>query len=97
VTVSGANTHDKRLVEKTLESLPIERSEPTEESPQNISLDKGYDFADVRELVDQWGYTAHIPRRGEDQWKRQDPGVPGEEMDRRENPLVDEQVQAAVD
>lgn len=75
VTVSGANTHDKRLVEKTLESMPIGRPEPTEESPQNICLDRGYDFPDVRELVDQWGYTAHIPRRGEDQSKRQK--IPG--------------------
>jgi len=75
LTVSGANTHDKRLVEKTLESMPIERPEPTGRSPQNICMDKGYDFPDIRELVDQWGYTAHIPRRGEDQSKRQK--IPG--------------------
>ena len=66
LTFSGANTHDKRLVEKTLESIPVERPKPTGESTQNVCLDKGYDFPDVRELVYQWGYTAHMPRRGED-------------------------------
>jgi len=55
--------------------MPIERPEPTGKSPQNICMDKGYDFPDIRELVDQWGYTGHIPRRGEDQSKRQK--IPG--------------------
>lgn len=29
-------------------------------------MDKGYDYTDIRELVDDWGYTAHIKTRGEE-------------------------------
>ncbi len=42
LAVSGANRHDIKLAEPTLESMPIERPEPTPKSPQNMCLDKGY-------------------------------------------------------
>jgi transposase len=59
--VAGANRPDMALVETTLESIPVERPEPTEDTPQHVGTDKGYDFPSVRELVAAWGYTAHIP------------------------------------
>lgn len=59
--VAGANRPDMRLVEGTLEAIPVERPEPTEAAPQHLCADKGYDFPSVRELVAGWGYTAHIP------------------------------------
>ncbi len=65
--VAGANRADMKLVEATLDSIPIERPEPTPEKPQHFLGDKGYDYPSVRELVARWGYTAHIPvkkRRG---------------------------------
>jgi putative transposase len=49
IEVSGANTHDKRMVEATLECIPTERPESTKRNPQNMCLDKGYDYPDVRE------------------------------------------------
>jgi transposase len=52
-----------KLVAPTLESIPVERPEPTPKKPQHLCGDKGYDFAVVRELVAAWGYTAHIPRK----------------------------------
>ena len=58
--VAGANRPDMTLVEATLESMPVERPEPTR-SPQHLCADKGYDYPSVRELVGAWGYTAHIP------------------------------------
>ncbi len=61
IVASGANTPDMKLVEATLESIPVERPTPTTADPQNLCLDKGYDFPQVRELVDAYGYTAHIP------------------------------------
>ena len=61
VVVSGANTPDMKLVETTLESIPVERPTPTAAEPQNLCLDKGYDYPQVRDLVDEYGYTAHIP------------------------------------
>lgn len=59
--VDGANRPDMESVEATLESIPVERPEPTEEAPQHLCGDKGYDYPAVRELVATWGYTAHIP------------------------------------
>lgn len=58
---AGANRPDMRLVGATLESIPVERPEPTKKKPQHLCADKGYDFPSVRELVAAWGYTAHIP------------------------------------
>ncbi len=31
-----------------------------------MCMDKGYDFPDIRELVGEYGYTAHIRSRGEE-------------------------------
>ncbi|WP_435009526.1 IS5 family transposase [Tundrisphaera lichenicola] len=66
LTVGGANRHDKKPVEATLESIPVERPEPTEEEPQGMCLDKGYDYEDTRELVREFGFTTHVRARGEE-------------------------------
>jgi len=55
-----------KLVEQTLTSIVIQRPEPTPECPQNLCMDKGYDYDEVRELVAMFGYTAHIRSRGEE-------------------------------
>ena len=75
LAVSGANRHDMKLAKPTLKSLPVERPEPTPEKPQNMCLDKGYDYPETDELIDEWGYTGHIARRGVDQSKRK--RIPG--------------------
>jgi putative transposase len=66
LAVEGANRHDKKVAEATLESLPVERPEPTAECPQGMCLDKGYDYADTRALVAEFGFTAHVRARGEE-------------------------------
>jgi transposase len=66
LAVDGANRHDKKLAEATLESIPVERPEPTPEGPQGMCLDKGYDYDDTRELVREFGFTAHVRARGEE-------------------------------
>lgn len=66
IAVEGANCHDKKMVASTLESVPIERPYTTNFSRHNLCMDKGYDYNDVRELVEEWGYTAHIKARGEE-------------------------------
>ena len=63
MAVEGANRHDKKLVEATLESIPVDRPDPTEEAPQGMCLDKGYDYDDTRELVAEFGFTAHVRAR----------------------------------
>jgi putative transposase len=75
VAVSGANTHDKRLVEETLQSVPVKRPKPTRRKRQNLCADKGYDYPDVRQLLRDWGYTAHIKSRGEEKSERKQ--IPG--------------------
>ena len=64
--IDGANRHDCKLVEATLESIPVKRPKPTKKKPQGVCLDKGYDYETVRDLVEEFGYTAHILARGEE-------------------------------
>jgi len=64
-----------KMVERTLEAIVIERPAPTEEEPQNLCMDKGYDYPQVRELVERWGYTAHIRSRGEEEEEKEQ--IPG--------------------
>lgn len=75
ITVDGANRHDMKLAEPILGSMMINRPKPTEKHPQNMCLDKGFDFPEIDELVAKWGYTAHIARKGVDQSKRE--RIPG--------------------
>ena len=66
LAVDGANRHDMKLVRSTLDSLPVPRPAPGPEHPQGLCLDKGYDFAEVRRTLDEFGFTAHIRSRGEE-------------------------------
>lgn len=64
VVISGANRHDVKLLEETLDSIVIFRPLPTPESPQNLCLDAGYTGS--KETVEQRGYIPHIRPRGEE-------------------------------
>jgi transposase len=64
-----------KLTERTLESMMIERPQPTEQEPQHLCQDAGYDYDEVREVVAKWGYTAHIRSRGEEKEAKE--RVPG--------------------
>lgn len=66
LAVAGANRHDMKLVRPTLESIVVERPQPTPEQKQNLCLDKGYDYDEVRALLAEFGFTAHIRSRGEE-------------------------------
>ncbi len=69
VVVDGAHRHGKKLVKRTLDAIFFEKSSP-EDIIQNICMDKGYDFTDIRKLVEDYGYTAHIKSRGEENIRR---------------------------
>lgn len=64
--VDGANRHDMKLVRSTIESIVVDRPVPTEAQPQGMCLDKGYDYDDVRAILHEFGFTAHIRSRGEE-------------------------------
>lgn len=54
----------------TQATLDSKAPRPTDKKPQHLCLDKGYDYPAVDNLVDEYGYTAHISRRGEDPVKK---------------------------
>lgn len=66
LAVDGANRHDMKLARATIESIVLKRPEPSEEQPQEMCLDKGYDYREVREMLEEFGFTAHIRSRGEE-------------------------------
>jgi putative transposase len=66
LAIEGANRNDMKMVEATVDSIPVARPEPTPEQPQGMCMDKGYDYEEVRELVKEFGFTAHIKARGEE-------------------------------
>lgn len=66
LAVDGANRHDMKLVIRTLESMVALRPEATQEQPQGMCLDKGYDYDQVRETLKEFGFTAHIQSRGQE-------------------------------
>ena len=66
VAIDGATRHDMKLVRAPLESIVVERPEPTDEQPQGMCLDKGYDYDEVRLTLEEFGFTAHIRSRAEE-------------------------------
>ena len=70
LVVAGANVHDMRLVEATLGSIPQEvealRLAHLSRTLQHLWLDKGYDYDEVRELADAFGYEVDLRTRGEE-------------------------------
>jgi putative transposase len=62
VAIEGANRHDMKLTEATLEA---QRLISSDNEVRNLCLDKGYDYEEVREIVKEWGYVGHIPPRDE--------------------------------
>lgn len=79
ITIDGANRHDMKMTRATLQSIIVCRpllSQPssssssltanTQQQQQHICLDKGYDYPEVYELLEEYGYTIHVCKRGED-------------------------------
>ena len=64
--VAGANAHDATLLDETLEAIVVERPQLTEDDPQHLCLDKGYDNPSGRRAVARHGYRPHIRRIGEE-------------------------------
>ncbi len=71
VVVAPANRNDRKLVEATLDARPMR---PPRGVRQRLCLDKGYDFAEVDELVDAYRFEGHTARRN---------SVPKERMSNR--------------
>lgn len=66
IVLDGANRHDMKLVERTLEAqqlVPVDLAG----KQRHLCADKGYDYEEVRQILQAWGYVAHIPPRDERQ------------------------------
>ena len=66
LAVDGANRHDMKLTRETIQNIVVERPKPSPEQPQGMCLDKGYDYQAVREILEEFGFTAHIRSRSEE-------------------------------
>jgi len=70
VEVSGANTHDIKLLQATFDSVPINRPQPTARKKQRVCLDKGYDSQDVRKFLRRRHYQPHVKSRRQEETQR---------------------------
>jgi len=51
---------------QTLEAIAAARPQPSPEAPQNLCLDKGYDYDEPRALAQEFAFTLHLRTRGEE-------------------------------
>jgi IS5 family transposase len=69
VTISGANVHDSRLLEETVDAIPAlrlphrRRGRPRKR-PTKLHADKGYDYPRCRGALRARGIVPRIARRG---------------------------------
>jgi hypothetical protein len=63
--VTGANRHNIKRTQPTLETLVVERPEPNLAHPQGMCLDAGYDYQEVRAILAECGFTVHIHSLGD--------------------------------
>lgn len=66
VVAAGANVNDYKLTEATLESIPVVRPDPRvpdaqgQRQEQGLCADQDYFRVQIYELLEAWGYTAHL-------------------------------------
>jgi putative transposase len=66
LAVEGANRVDFKMARETIENIAVDRPMPSRSAPQGLCLDKGYDYSEVRALLRDFLFTAHIRCRGEE-------------------------------
>ncbi|MFF4764383.1 IS5 family transposase [Streptomyces sp. NPDC001292] len=62
IVSAGANRHDSLLLGPTLEATKAQVGALPEQV--NVNLDRGYDSARTRALLDEFGFTGEIARKG---------------------------------
>ena len=66
IIVSGANTHDLKLLLRTLQAVVCERPMPRKWKPQHLCADAGYKGKAAKEAVTANNYRPHIKQRKEE-------------------------------
>jgi putative transposase len=67
VALAGANVHDTKMLERTIDAMIVERPNPKKHE-QHLCLDKGYDNPTGHATVAKKAYTPHIRRIGEEKF-----------------------------
>ena len=57
LSVAGANRNDFKLLAETFQNIPVARPRPTKHRPQHVCLDKGYDYDEVRAVLQAYGFV----------------------------------------
>jgi transposase len=66
VIITAANVHDMKAAINTLDNIVVKKpSYYICKTKQNLCLDKGYDFQEIKYGVIKKGYLPHIRHRGE--------------------------------
>ena len=58
--VIGANRHDVKLLDLTLDAIVVRRPKPTRRQPQHLCADKAYRGQPAQAVMRQRGYTPHV-------------------------------------
>jgi putative transposase len=69
VAIAGANVHDAKLLEATIDAIVVDRPE-SDEGDQNLCLDKGYDNPSGYTATLGGEYVPHVRRIGEEKLDR---------------------------
>lgn len=64
LTVSGANVHDVKLLEGTLDAIVVRRPRTKQRRRQHLCLDKGYTGKPTRKHGAKRRYIVHVRSRG---------------------------------
>lgn len=66
LVVSGAQTHDVKLLEPTLDNFVVKRSRGKDAPAQHLCADKGYAGQPAQQAMTEHNYTPHVRQRGEE-------------------------------
>ena len=66
LVVSGAQRHDIKLLEQTLDHMVVKRPEGKKAPKQHLCADKGYAGELAREAIESRKYIPHVGQRGEE-------------------------------
>lgn len=64
--MSGAQTHDVKLLEPTLDNVVVERPRGRDAPAQHLCADKGYAGQPAHEAMIEQNYIPHVSQRGEE-------------------------------
>lgn len=76
LAVSGANTHDSKLLNDTLDAVATERPAPNPEALQHLCLDAGFIGSPCEKIILAHNYVPHVkPRNVEAEELTRNPGA----------------------